>query len=101
MSETDQTCPAVGYQKVAVCVPVTVKPFANTKPTITTCCGDPIVISGDTPPCAGKKNGTCQFKITQLLCVAVPVEFGAKAEVGDTFVDCLGATETPCPECND
>ena len=30
------TCPAVGYQKVDVCVPVTVEPYANVTGTVTT-----------------------------------------------------------------
>ena len=31
------TCPAVGYQKVAVCVPVLITPFAHTGKTVTKC----------------------------------------------------------------
>ena len=41
-----ETCPAVGYQSVSVCVPVTVTPFAQTGITRTKCCGDPVVKSG-------------------------------------------------------
>lgn len=91
-SETeDHTCPAVGYQKVSVCVPVTVTPFAHAGATVTKCCGDPVVVAGETP-CSGKKNGVCSFTISQTICVEVPVNFGATAAVGDTFVDCLGAS---------
>ena len=60
----DQTCPTVGYQRVAVCVPVSVTPFAHTGKTITKCCGDSVVTAGETP-CAGKKNGVCYFTISQ------------------------------------
>ena len=96
---TDATCPAIGYQKVGVCVPVTVTPFAHTGATITKCCGDPSVVSGDTP-CAGKKNGVCTFTISQTICVEVPVDFGATATVGDTYVDCLGASaDDICTNC--
>ena len=42
--------------------------------------------------CAGEKNGSCVFTITQDICVAVPVEFGATATVGDTFVSCNAAS---------
>ena len=95
----DKTCPAVGYQKVDVCVPVTVIPFANAQTTTTHCCGDPVVVSGDTP-CSGIKNGVCVFTITQTLCIEIPVEFGAAATVGEAFVDCLGAdSEDICKNC--
>ena len=97
----ERTCPATGFQKVSVCVPVIVSPFAQTGRTVTKCCGDPIVVPGD-KPCPGKKNGVCAFTISQTLCVEVPVNFGATAMVGDTFVDCLGASaEDICRNCNE
>lgn len=97
----DKTCPAVGYQKVSVCVPVTVTPFANAGHTKTKCCGDPTVIP-NAESCEGKKNGVCSFTINQTICVEVPVEFGAKANVGDTFVNCLGASsEDICRKCDE
>lgn len=96
---TDGICPAVGFQKVSVCVPVSVTPFARTGPTVTRCCGNPVVVAGDTP-CKGKKNGVCTFTISQTICVEVPVNFGAEAAVGDTFVDCLDASaEDICFNC--
>ncbi len=96
----DQTCPAVGYQSASICVPVTVTPFAYTGATRTKCCGDPVVISGINT-CGGAKNGTCSFTISQDICVAVPVIFGATAAVGDTYVDCNGATaENNCEDCD-
>ena len=69
----DGTCPAEGFQKVNVCVPVTVTPFAHTGSTKIKCCGDPVVIAGD-KTCAGKKNGVCTFTISQTLCVEVTGE---------------------------
>ncbi|MGN1194128.1 MAG: hypothetical protein ACI4SB_01445 [Acutalibacteraceae bacterium] len=97
----DGICPATGYQKLSVCVPVIVTPFAHTGRTITKCCGDPIVVAGEMP-CPGKKNGSCAFTISQTICVEVPVEFGANAVVGDTFVDCLGASaEDICIHCRE
>lgn len=71
-----QTCPAVGYQSASICVPVTVTPFAQAGITTTKCCGDPVVTPGR-EVCGGVKNGSCFFTITQDICVAVPVEFGA------------------------
>ena len=99
--EKNKTCPAVGFQKVNICVPVTVTPFALAGATKTTCCGDPVVVSGN-KPCDGKKNEACTFTISQVICVEVPVEFGAMSKVGDTFVDCLGASAYDiCSNCKD
>lgn len=91
MLPEDQTCPTVGYQSASICVPVTVSPFAKTGATFTKCCGAPVVMPGKVI-CAGEKNGSCVFTITQDICVAVPVEFGATATVGDTFVSCNAAS---------
>lgn len=99
LTDSDGSCPAVGYQRVDVCVPVMVTPFAKTGSTITTCCGDAVVTPGATP-CDGVKNGTCAFTISQTICVEVPVAFGATATVGDTFVNCLGASaDDICTNC--
>lgn len=87
----DKACPAVGYQKVRVSVPVTIIPFAHTGTTKIKCCGHPIVTAED-PSCTGKKNGRCSFTISQTICEEIPVEFGATTTVGDTYVDCLTAS---------
>lgn len=94
------TCPAIGYQAASICVPVTVTPFAEAGVTKTKCCGDPIVTSG-IAPCPGVKNGACAFTISQNICVSVPIAFGAEAVVGDTYVDCGGATaQDICSGCD-
>lgn len=90
LAET-QTCPAVGYQSASICVPVTVTPFAQTGAPITKCCGNPVVTPG-LATCSGVRNGACTFTISQNICVAVPVEFGAMAAVGDAFVECIDAS---------
>ena len=96
----DQTCPAVGYQSASVCVPVTVTPFAHASATRTKCCGAPVVTAGR-KACGGTKNGTCSFTITQDICVAVPVVFGATAAVEDTYVTCNGtSSEDICTDCD-
>lgn len=95
----NQTCPTVGYQAATVCVPVTIEPYATAGATKTKCCGNAIVVSGATP-CGGVKNGTCSFTISQNICVAVPVDFGANAVVGEAYVDCKGASATDiCTDC--
>lgn len=96
----DKVCPAVAFQKTSVCVPVTVTPFARAKETTTKCCGAPVVTIGKNT-CGGTKNGQCVFTITQDICIEVPVEFGAVADVGDTFVTCIGASEEDiCSDCH-
>ena len=99
VKEIDQTCPAIGYQSASICVPVTVTPFAKAGTTITKCCGNAVVTPGKVP-CEGIKNGACSFTISQDICVAVPVEFGAVATVGETFVNCNDASSDDiCTNC--
>lgn len=94
-----QTCPAIGYQAASVCVPVTVTPYAQTGTTITKCCGGPVVTPGRIA-CEGVKNGSCVFTLSQDICVAVPVDFGAVATVGEAYVNCNNASsEDICSEC--
>lgn len=96
----NQTCPAIGYQSASICVPVTVTPYAKAGKTYTRCCGDPVVTPGKNT-CGGTKNGICSFTISQDICVAVPVEFGANATVGDSFVNCNGASaDDICENCD-
>ena len=87
LAEDAETCPATGYQKIQVCVPVTIKPFANPGNTKTTCCGDPVVTAGINT-CEGVMDGECSFTISQQLCIEVPVDFGATSTVGDAAVAC-------------
>ena len=96
----NQTCPTVGYQAANICVPVSVEPYARAGATLTKCCGTPTVIPGR-QICGGIKNGICSFTLSQSICVAVPVEFGANATVGEAYVDCLDASaEDICSGCN-
>ncbi len=86
-----ESCPVIGYQKASICVPVSVKPYAKTCEPITTCCGAPVVTAGEAV-CPGAICGTCNFTISQVVCVAIPVTFGAEAEVGEAQVECIEAS---------
>lgn len=86
-----RTCPVTACQSAGVCVPVTVTPFAKATRTRTICCGKPVITPGKIT-CAGVKNGSCTFTVTQDIRVTVPIEFGAVATVGDTYVSCLSVT---------
>lgn len=83
-----QTCPAVGSQSAAVCLPVTICPYATTGPATVHCCGKPTV-DKCCERCKGKPCGSCEFTITQVIRVDVPVEFGATVKTGETFVECI------------
>lgn len=96
-----QKCPAVGYQPLTVCVPVTVTPFAQAKSTTMYCCGDPIVRPG-CETCEGKVNGNCTFTLSQRIIVAVPVDFGATTSVGAAAVQCgIATSKDLTPHCCD
>lgn len=92
----DISCIAMGFQRSNICVPVTVKPFADAGTTTTKCCNLPII--SDT--CSGVLNGSCQFTMTQQICVEVPVEFGATTQVGATSVECVSASNSDCQGCS-
>lgn len=97
--DENQTYPTVAYQLSSVCVPVTVTPFAKAGQTVTKCCTKPTVIAGRYT-CNGVKNEQCVFTLSQDVCIEVPIEFGAVATVGDTYVACNGASaEDICPDC--
>lgn len=87
-----QSCPVIGSQVATVCLPVCIKPYVTTGPTVVQCCGD-TCISHCYEQCKGKINGCCDFTIIQKIRIDVPVEFGATVKVGDTYVDCICCTE--------
>jgi hypothetical protein len=85
-------CETRGYQFAKVCVPVTVKPYAHAGCAKTFCYGRTIITPG-THTCCGKPNASCSFTITQRICVAVPVKFGARTYVSDTYVECEAVSD--------
>lgn len=87
----DGKCPAVGYQHVSVSVPVAVIPYAKVD-RIKIHCGDSVAVKQGETHCKGKKDGICCLTLSQTFCVEIPVSFGAAVEMGDTFVECLGAS---------
>ncbi|MDD2956762.1 MAG: hypothetical protein PHD67_10715 [Oscillospiraceae bacterium] len=101
VDEIAETCPAVGYQTLTACVPVTVTPSAQVGVVTAKCCGDPVVTPGRNT-CGGTKNGACTFTLTQTLCITVPVTFSAAAVVGDVYTDCVTASaENLCENCGE
>lgn len=97
--EPTEACPVIGYQRATVCVPVTVTPYVYTGESASYCCSAPAVTPG-VASCAGTPRGSCTFTITQDVCVAVPVWFGATASVGEHTVACGdGTAENVCASC--
>ena len=70
-------CPAVGYQEVDVCVPVTVKPFANVLTPKIKHVGTPVVCAGE-GECRGGCGNICKFTISQK--IKVLYKFHCKKE---------------------
>lgn len=91
-------CETVTYQTANVCVPVTVTPVAIPGPTRTICCGGPIVTPGARECPAGAQS--CFFTVTQRICVEIPIEFGARTDLGRPRVACESATGEGCTDCN-
>lgn len=88
-----ESCEAVFFQKEKVCVPVKVTPFANPGMATATCCGEPSVVVGG--QCQGNRT-SCDFTITQTLCIEIPISFGAVIETGKAVVQCGDVTKEPC-----
>lgn len=88
-----EACESIFYQKEAVCVPVTVTPFANPGKAKATCCGEAVVTQNGN--CIGNKT-SCSFIVTQTLCIEIPISFGAVIETGTAVVQCGDITTDPC-----
>ncbi|MGI6412116.1 MAG: hypothetical protein ACOXZ5_00315 [Syntrophomonadaceae bacterium] len=93
------SCERKVSQFANVCVPVTIRPFAFAGEATTICCGEPMI---GNLPCPGTPGGVCEFTVSQLICIEVPISFGAHACTGRTSVDCqtTGTGECSCPEPN-
>jgi hypothetical protein len=96
-TEPEPSCSDKGEQMAEVCLPISVKPFANVGKIVVKCCGKAIIVPG-TNICKGTPDGNCDFTITQKICVEVPVEFGADVTPGDVHVACDGNN---CENCED
>lgn len=94
-----EACPATAYQEVDVCVPVTITPYATVGNATVTCCGAPTVTQGN-GTCEGVVGGQCSFTVSQRMCVALPVTFGANTQAGEYTVACGNAGEGSCENCN-
>lgn len=93
----EEECEKIFFQKANVCVPVTVTPFATPGETNVTCCGRPIVSPQHV--CAGN-DVSCKFTVTQELCIAIPITFGADVVTGEAKVECKEVSTRPC-DCDD
>lgn len=97
VADTVTECITTTSQKTTICLPVTVKPYANVGTIKNYCCGKPVVTLG-AERCEGTVGGTCSFTIAQTICVEIPVDFGAETTVGDASVAC-GEIGEDCKDC--
>jgi hypothetical protein len=68
-------------------LPITVTPCAAQGDIRTLWCGPPVII----PNCSGNSgdgNSSCHFTLEQTFRIALPIEIGATAELGDPYVRC-------------
>lgn len=79
-----KSCERIVHQKTKITLPLSIEPFAVTGKIKTKCNGNPIVTIN---PCCDSKN-TCNYLITQEICIELPIKFGAFTEVENTRVDC-------------
>lgn len=99
LASEGEACPSTAYQEVDVCLPVTITPYATVGDAAVTCCGAPTITQGgDT--CTGTVGGQCTFTISQRMCVALPVTFGANTQAGEYSVACGNAGEGECQSCS-
>lgn len=95
-SKIDSTCTSVASRKAKVCLPISIKPYAETDSPIITCCGDPVIRQCHC--CHGEIDKSCDFTLTQTIQIDIPVEFGASMIVGDTYVCCNCPGLSDCEE---
>jgi len=95
--EPEPGCSVRGEQMADVCLPVSIRPFANVGMITTRCCGEPTITPG-TAICQGTPDRNCDFTISQRICVLVPVEFGAEVTPGEARVGCSGNNCGNCPQ---
>lgn len=94
-------CPAIGSQKIDMCVPVHVRPFVNVSDPRVKCCGRATVRPGtdmcdNMPPLRD-----CGFTISQSICVEVPALFGADVDAGEPHGQCQQVSEENlCIDCD-
>lgn len=98
ISNCQDGCTTVGSQKAKICLPVSIIPYAVTSPAIVNCCGETEVgfISDE---CTASEATSCEFVISQVINVDVPVEFGASVKIGETYIQCAVTGE--CTSCLD
>ena len=106
--EEEEGCPVMVGQTAGVCVPVTISPYVRMGHTHTIRYGEPVIGPGACG-CAGTKNGSCSFTVTQDIRVCVPLEFCAYTQAGDVYVSDIGTAarnddgdyDDGCGDCGD
>ena len=82
-------CKSIIEKFLTICLPVKTTPNVKVGKIKTECCGNPIISAKKHEKCCGEKNdGCCKFTIIQKMKIEIPIDFDAKTEIDDLFVDC-------------
>lgn len=84
ISHQDKKCETVASLPMRISTPVTVVPHIRQLPANISCCGEPTLT-----PISSCRGGICSFVITQYLCVEIPIEIGATANIGKPQSQCV------------
>lgn len=91
LQNEDQVCQTTVHETVCVQGNVTIKPKVDSGPITSFCMGNPIFGS-----CPGELKPTCQFTVSQNICIQIPLTFSATAKTVENGIVC-GIPETgPC-----
>lgn len=92
-STATNDCPQNVKELVCVHANVTITPIIEVGEVIVRCTGRPQIGS-----CSGAQSLTsCDFTVSQKVCVDIPLEFSANAEARSTGIKCGAPTSGACP----
>jgi len=89
-------CPTNAFEEAIVTVPVVVHACADVGHVELKCMG-PAVITRNSDDAPGKPHAVSKFTVKQRLRVDIPIVFGAKADVGEGYVDFSSSENDPAP----
>lgn len=80
------TCTSISSQYSDVSLPIKLRPYVSVGDLKTECVGEPIVAL------RASHNATCSYgceiTITQTICMSIPIEYGATADIGEAVANC-------------
>lgn len=92
LQDEEQGCQTTVHETVCVQGTVTITPRVESNGSTSFCVGNPIIGS-----CPGRLVDTCEFTVSQNICVQIPLEFFATAEAVENGIVCGTPLTGPCP----